>query len=91
MSGLADILTEIQSTFRPNWAIVIVQLLSFLCVAGLFSWAASLILSRERGLRMLMWLLLAFCSTVVFPIVTVIHFRRSRYQPVLSGTGAEPK
>lgn len=91
MSVLADILTEIQGTFRPNWAIVIVQLLSFLCVAGLFSWAASLILSRESGLRMLMWLLLAFCIPVVFPIVTIIHFRRSGYQPELSGTGPKLK
>ena len=91
MNLLADMLTEIQSTFRPNWAMVISQLLGFLFVAGLFSWAASLILSRESGLKMLVWLLLAVCIPVVFPIIAIIHFRRSANQPELSGTGPKLK
>jgi hypothetical protein len=76
---MADVTTEITKQFGINWPHFIAQLLPVLFVAGLFCLAARSILIRGRGWEVPVWLLLAFFIPVVFPIIAMIHFRRSRF------------
>jgi len=88
-TSMNDITTEITKQFGINWPFFIAQLLNFLIVVGLFALAARSILSRGRGWEVPVWLLLAFCIPVVFPIIALIHFRKSKFtrddSPVSSG------
>ena len=81
---MSDVKSEITEQFGINWPHFFAQLLPFLLVAGLFSLAARSILIRGRGWEVPVWLLLAFFIPVVFPIIAMIHFRKSRFVPVES-------
>ena len=86
---MADVTTEITKQFGINWPHFFAQLLPVLLVAVLFCLAARSILLRGRGWEVPVWLLLAFFIPVVFPIIAMTHFRRSRFvsgeSPVSSG------
>jgi 4-amino-4-deoxy-L-arabinose transferase-like glycosyltransferase len=89
MDCIATIITEIKDSFGMNWTFFIAQLLNFLIVVGLFALAARSILSRARGWEVPVWLLLAFVIPVVFPIIALIHFRKSKFVPQASPTSSE--
>ena len=79
MSITASTIEEIQGTFQLNWPYLIAQLVPLVMVAGLFILAARSILARGRGWEVPVWLLLAFFIPVVFPILALIHFRKSKF------------
>ncbi len=77
---MSDVATEITSTFKVNWALFAAQLAPVLLAFGLFVLAARSILMRGKGWEVPVWLLLAFFIPVVFPILALIHFRKSKHR-----------
>ena len=77
--------TSIQSF--PNGPLFIAQAVNVLIVLGLFTFAARAILKRGRGWEVPLWLLLAFFIPVIFPVLALIHFRKSRFDSAPSPSG----
>ena len=75
---MSDVANEIISTFNVDWTVFAVQLVPMLLAFGLFVLAARSILIRGKGWEVPVWLLLAFILPVVFPILALIHFRKSK-------------
>lgn len=75
---MSDVANEIISTFKVDWAFFAMQLAPVLMVFGLFVLAGRSILIRGKGWEVPVWLLLAFFLPVVFPILALIHFRKSK-------------
>ena len=71
-----------------NWPFFLAQLANVLIVLGLSVFAARSILLRGRGREVPLWLLLAFFIPVVFPILAMIHFRKSRFSPPVPASTA---
>ena len=87
---IASTVTSIHESFQASWPFFVAQLVNFLIIAGLFVLAARSILMRGRGWEVPVWLILAFIIPVIFPIIALIHFRQSKFQPPAT-TNAIPK
>ena len=68
---------EIATDFQVNWLSFAAQLVPFLLMIALFAVAARSILMRGKGWEVPVWLLLAFFIPIVFPVLAIIHFRKS--------------
>jgi hypothetical protein len=84
VTTLNDTTSEIARTFDLSWPLLIAQLIPVI----LFILAARSILSRGRGWEVPVWLLLAFFIPVIFPIIALVHFRRSKFVPEATPTKA---
>jgi hypothetical protein len=75
VTTINDTTSEIARTFDLSWPLIIAQLIPII----LFVLAARSILSRGRGWEVPVWLLLAFFIPVIFPIIALVQFRRSKF------------
>ena len=73
-----DLVNELTTQFGITWPLFLAQVLNAVLVFGLFVLAARVILTRGRGWDVPIWLVLAFFIPVVFPIIAMIHFRKSK-------------
>ena len=63
-----------------DWSFFVVQALNIVVVFGLFALAARAILLRGKGWEVPLWLILSFFIPVVFPILAMITFRKSKHE-----------
>lgn len=89
-SMITSVTNEIQESSRIGWPFLVAQIGNFLIVVGLFALAARSILIRGKGWEVPVWLILALTIPVIFPIIALIHFRRSKFQSA-SAASAAPK
>ncbi len=78
---------EITQHLGVHWPFFLAQAVNSLIIIGPFVLAARAILSKGRGWEVPVWLILSFCIPIVFPVLALIHFRKSKVvatQPNLS-------
>lgn len=73
------LLASTTQEFGISWPLLVFQLLNISALVALFVMAARAILKRGQGWEVPVWLLLSFCIPIVFPILALIHFRKSKF------------
>lgn len=71
-------MNEITSEFGINASFFVAQVVNALIIIGSFALAAKAILTRGKGWEVPVWLILSFLIPVIFPIIALIHFRKSK-------------
>ncbi|MBX3740049.1 MAG: hypothetical protein KF712_03585 [Akkermansiaceae bacterium] len=64
---------------KEDHAVMVAQPVNFLIMLVLFALAAHAILKRGKGWEVPVWLLLSFFIPFVFPVIALIHFRKSKF------------
>ncbi len=64
---------------RPTSIALVAQAVNFLIVFLLFALAANAILKRGKGWEIPVWLVLSLLMPVIFPVIALIHFRKSKF------------
>ncbi|NWK57657.1 hypothetical protein HW115_18715 [Verrucomicrobiaceae bacterium N1E253] len=72
-------ISTITQEFGIQWPLLVAQIINALIVFGLFALAARVILLRGRGWEVPVWLVLSFIIPVIFPVLALIHFRKSKF------------
>ena len=71
---------SIVTDFQVNGPLFAASLINLALILGLFVLAARSILLRGKGWEVPVWLLLSFFIPIIFPILALIHFRKSKFQ-----------
>ena len=70
--------TTLTEEFGYSWYMIAAQLVNLLVIIVPFILATIAILKKGSGLEKPTWIFLCFVVPIIFPIIALIHFRKSK-------------